>query len=73
MKTLVTALIAILLCFNLTACTHQSANATDIEKAVAFCGGSDKIEYIEIIFSGDETVKCKNGNRTNLDGFKLSN
>lgn len=56
----------------LSGCFYQSANNTDIEKAINFCKGSENIVEISIHASGDEAVTCKNGNRINLDSYKIN-
>ena len=47
----------ITLALSLAGC-YQRVNSVDLAKAQFICGGLDKIEYIDAIFSGDEVVKC---------------
>lgn len=62
--------IILIICLTLTGC-YQSLNQTDVRKAVEYCNGVENIEYIDAYFSGDEYVKCLNGNKTSIGLFKL--
>lgn len=61
-----------LLGFLMTGCMHQTADETDILKALAFCKERGGIKHIKIEFSGNEKAICTNGDSTYLDGLTLS-
>jgi len=45
----------------MSGCFYQSANNTDLKKAIYFCNGISNIERINVRFDGEEYVKCLSG------------
>jgi hypothetical protein len=54
-------LLILALTLSLSGCFYQSANNTDLKKAVYFCDGINNIERINVHFNGAETVRCLSG------------
>jgi hypothetical protein len=44
----------------LSGCFHQTVNSSDIATAIKACGGLDKIQEIQAIFTGSEVATCTN-------------
>lgn len=55
--------------FLLQGCLWQTTDQWDIYRAAKICGGQDNIMKIEVIFSSEEKVFCRDGRRMNLDSY----
>ena len=60
--------IALTLALLLSGC-YQSVNTYDINRAVKHCGGVENIVEINLVFTGDESVLCSDGQRENMRGL----
>jgi hypothetical protein len=63
--------IALVCCLPLSGCFYQSANNTDLKKAIYFCDGISNIERIKINSTGSEYVKCFSGEADWVDKIKI--
>lgn len=63
-------ILVILLTISSTGCVYQSANNTDLRKAVSFCGGVGNIASLTINMFGQEVVKCMDGRMKDTDSYK---
>jgi hypothetical protein len=63
--------IALICCLALSGCFYQSANNTDLKKAIYFCDGISNVETIAVRFDTAETVKCLDGKVEYLDKINI--
>jgi hypothetical protein len=65
------SLLVILGCASLSGCFYQNTNKIDIQKAIKFCRGVEGIYEIQVLYSGDEYIKCTDFTSTKTDEVTL--